>query len=67
MGELSWDDLDAMVEGDPLVLRDRAWQEIHGLRQENAQLRAENAALRSDVEEIRAVADQMIRNVEGES
>lgn len=33
MSDLTWDDLDAMVEGDPLLLRDRAWDEIRWLRQ----------------------------------
>lgn len=33
---LTWQDLDDMVEGDPLVLRDRAWDEIERLRGELA-------------------------------
>lgn len=32
MAELYWEDLDELVERDPLLLRDRAWSEIKKLR-----------------------------------
>jgi hypothetical protein len=45
---LTWQDLDDMVEGDPLVLRDRAWEAlsaayrtIAGAEKEIQRLRAE--------------------------
>lgn len=31
---LTWEQLDEMVEGDPILLRDRAWAEIQRLRRE---------------------------------
>lgn len=37
---LTWEDLDRMVEGDPLVLRDRAWDEINRVRAASAVLTA---------------------------
>jgi hypothetical protein len=32
MTELTWEELDRMVEGDPIAMRDRAWAEIVRLR-----------------------------------
>lgn len=36
---MTWSDLDDMVEGDPLLLRDKAWGEILALQVQLAHLR----------------------------
>jgi hypothetical protein len=38
---LTWDELDRLVDEDPIGLRDRAWTEIQELRAENQRLRSD--------------------------
>jgi hypothetical protein len=51
MNELTWEDLDDMVEGDPLELRDTAWEEISRLRRQRAKLAGRLGVDLADLEE----------------
>lgn len=50
---LTWFDLDTLVEGDPLDLRDRAWAEIEHLRAQNRLLERELARVIQERDALR--------------
>jgi hypothetical protein len=52
--DLTWDELDLLVDTDTIALRDRAWAEIHRLRTELERLNTEHGHA---IRELRALRD----------